>query len=434
MVNFKYVDYFEKYDRIMQFNKNKKQYIHGWYPFVEGYSREFIESIINELDYIPIHCLDPFSGSGTTALELQKFGIKCTSFEVNPFMYSLSKTKMRTDYTIKGFNNNKEMIEKSLKNSPIDIELLISPPIYTSVVEKEGLEKWMYDIDVMKGLLDIKYAISKLNDKKYQQLFNIGLAPMLLEVSNVYRNGKCLSYKKNWKENKKFSRNEVHELFLTRLNNVIYPDIKKINKLKNSQGKLFSNYHNIFLGDSRLYSSRIEDNSIDLVITSPPYLNSRDYTDTYMLELWMLDFISNYDELKKLRKNTLRSHVQVVWGDTELLDILELKESLKKLEKHKDRFWNRHLPEMIKGYFLDMDILLENLSNKIKKNGRIYLNVANSAYYGVEIEVDKIIAEIGCRKGFEVLEIRKARKLKPSSQQKEKIPFLLEVVIVMKKK
>ena len=37
----------------------------------------------------------------------------------------------------------------------------------------------------------------------------------------------------------------------------------------------------------------IPDNSIDLVITSPPYLNSRDYTDTYMLELKTLGFTQN---------------------------------------------------------------------------------------------------------------------------------------------
>ena len=68
----------------MQFNKNKTEPIHRWYPFVEGYSKEFIKSIIFELDKKDIVCLEPFSGSGTTALELQNLNIKCISFEVNP--------------------------------------------------------------------------------------------------------------------------------------------------------------------------------------------------------------------------------------------------------------------------------------------------------------------------------------------------------------
>ena len=45
---FKLVNYNEKYGSIMQFNKNKNTYIHGWYPFVEGYSKEFIRSIVSE--------------------------------------------------------------------------------------------------------------------------------------------------------------------------------------------------------------------------------------------------------------------------------------------------------------------------------------------------------------------------------------------------
>ncbi|WP_036214539.1 hypothetical protein [Lysinibacillus sphaericus] len=433
MTEFKYVDCFDEYDRIMQFNKNKNKYIHGWYPFVEGYSKEFIESVINELDDIPTHCLDPFSGSGTTAMELQKQEIKCTAFEVNPFMYHLSKVKMRTDYTLKNFNQNMIIVEEILKSPIENIESVLSVPSYKSIVERDTLEKWIYDKDIMKGLLDIKYAISQLSDIKYRDLFNIALAPILLEVSNVYRNGKCLSYKKKWSTNKKYNRYLVHELFLNNLKNVIYPDIKKINTIKKNKGRLFSNYKNLYLGDSRKQSFNLEDNSIDLVITSPPYLNSRDYTDTYMIELWMLDYIRSYDELKNLRKNTFRSHVQVAWGNTDSLEISVLNKALNELENHRDKFWNKHLLEMIKGYFLDMDILLGNLYSKLKTNGRIYLNVANSAYYGVEIEVDKIIAEIGYLKGFEILEIRKARKLNPSSQQKEKIPYLLEVVIVMKK-
>lgn len=49
MVMYKHVDYYKTYGRIMQFNKNKKEPIHRWYPFVEGYSREFIESILKEM-------------------------------------------------------------------------------------------------------------------------------------------------------------------------------------------------------------------------------------------------------------------------------------------------------------------------------------------------------------------------------------------------
>ena len=64
-------DFSGVYEPIMQFNKNKSEYIHQWYPFVEGYSKEFIESIIAEIPYNPEHACDPFGGSGTTPVQLR---------------------------------------------------------------------------------------------------------------------------------------------------------------------------------------------------------------------------------------------------------------------------------------------------------------------------------------------------------------------------
>ena len=47
-MSYKIVDYSHEYGSIMQFGKNKSVYIHRWYPFVEGYSKEFISKIVDE--------------------------------------------------------------------------------------------------------------------------------------------------------------------------------------------------------------------------------------------------------------------------------------------------------------------------------------------------------------------------------------------------
>lgn len=429
---YKRVDYFDKYGRIMQFNKNKDKYIHGWYPFVEGYSKDFINSIIDELEYKPNHCLDPFAGSGTTPLELQKLDIKCTSFEVSPFMHMLATTKMETTYTISSFEKYLTIVKKELKKIySKNVEENLSPPRFRTIVEKEGLSKWNFDREVMNGILDIKYAISCINDEKYQNLFKVALASILLDVSNLYRNGKCLSYKKNWKEHT-YSRKEVHQIFLAKLEGVFQDDIHKMESYSKEK-KLTSNKEYCILGDVRKNINEIEDNTIDLVITSPPYLNSRDYTDSYMIELRMLDFIKDYSDLRELRESTLRSHVQVKWDDVEMLEIGLLKGAIRDIQKHEERFWNNSLLNMIKGYFADMDTLFSALYKKLAPNGAIFFNVANSAYYGVEIKTDEIIAEIAENNGFAVKEIREARKIKPSSQQKNDIDYLVESVIVIKK-
>lgn len=430
---YKYTDYFDEYEHIMQFNKNKNKYIHGWYPFVEGYSKEFIRSIVEEQHPLkPTYCLEPFAGSGTTPVELQKLNIKCISFEVNPFMHNLATTKMRTDYTVRGLKKNLSKVIEYVANSTEDIETIMPPPIYRKITDDGELEKWNLNKEVLKGILDIRYALTQLSDTKYKELFKIGLASILLEVSNMYRNGKCLSYKRNWKENVKLTRSDVHQIFQKRIESVFLPDIVRINKYKREeQNKLTSNYSECILGDCLEKIDIVKDDSIDLVITSPPYLNSRDYTDSYMLELWTLGYVNDYGSVRELRENTLRSHVQLKWGDVETLEIEELQRALSELLEYNEELWNNAIPGMIKGYFIDLDILFKKLYKKMMINGKIYFNVANSAYYGVEIKTDIIVSKIAENHGFKILEIRKARKLNPSAQQKDKIPFLLEVVIVM---
>lgn len=419
-------DFTSTYKPIMQFNINKTSFIHQWYPFVEGYSKEFISNILAEIDYTPESVLDPFSGSGTTAVELQDRGINCTSYEVSPFMHLLSTVKLDRNYNSNEFTKNVKTIAEFLENTPYDIRKCINPPAAKTFQRNKKLDKWIFNIAVMDGILDIKYAILLLENDAYKKLFLIALASILLEVSNVYRNGKCLSYKSDWKD-KKTQRRSVHKLFLKKLEEIIEPDIKELEK-KSTNAR---NKENCFLGDVRTNIKNLSDNSIDLVITSPPYLNSRDYTDIYIVELWVLDLIKDYKELKTLRSQTLRSHVQVKYDEIETLNIDDLKKVLEKINKKKNEFWNKELPRMIKGYFEDMNILFEHLRNKMQNEKKVFFNVANSAYYGIEIKVDEIVSQIAENQGFKIEEIREARQLKPSCQQKNQITSLRESVIVM---
>lgn len=137
--------------------------------------------------------------------------------------------------------------------------------------------------------------------------------------------------------------------------------------------------------------------------------------------------------MRQLREKTLRSHVQIKWGELETLEIDELKKALEDIEKYKDKFWNNELLNMIRGYFLDINTLFSGLSKKMASDGMIFFNVANSAYYNVKIEVDMIVCKIAENNGFKVEEIREARRVRTSSQQKGISEGLRESVIVIRK-
>src|SRR5260221_7723614 len=69
----------------------------------------------------------------------------------------------------------------------------------------------------------------------------------------------------------------------------------------------------VLLADSRAALSALPPNSIDAVITSPPYPNEKDYTRTTRLESVILGFISNKQDLRRLKQGLVRSNTRNVY-------------------------------------------------------------------------------------------------------------------------
>lgn len=423
---YKYTDYLNTYGRIMQFNKNKQEPFHRWYPFVEGYSKEFIQSIINEIGNNNLICLEPFSGSGTTALELQNMDIKCISFEINPLMFLIGQVKLERSYTL----DETKYWFHYICEKRVSCENIVLTSEFNTLYPNKKNKKWNYNTEVGYAVEKLRQTINNISVNKYRDLFIVALAAILLDVSNLYRNGKCLSYKKDWKT-RNITQQDVFDKFDDKVVNELLTDIKSLKgKTKVNNKKLLYNE------DSRTAIEQLVDNdSIDLVITSPPYLNSRDYTDTYILELKTLGFTVNAEEIKNLRKKTLRSHVQVKWDDNMTVsnDLLDnVLQQLNNAASH-ENVWNNSIIDMVRLYFVDMRQIFAELYKKLRIGGKIYFNVSNSAYFNILINTIEICASIAEKEGFKVIEIRKARYLKTSPQQKERVGKLLEGVIILER-
>jgi hypothetical protein len=66
----------------------------AWRHFKEAFAPELIQRAISESPIPVRNCLDPFGGSGTTALACQFLGVRPTSIEVNPFLADLIEAKL----------------------------------------------------------------------------------------------------------------------------------------------------------------------------------------------------------------------------------------------------------------------------------------------------------------------------------------------------
>ena len=101
------------------------------------------------------------------------------------------------------------------------------------------------------------------------------------------------------------------------------------------------------------------------------------------------------------------------------------------------KLWNNNIPNVVRGYFDDMYTLLTKLYQQTSKKGFVGIVVGNSAYSGVIIPTDVLIAEIAKEIGFSVKSIFITRHLTTSSQQKREVEYLRnylrESIVVLEK-
>jgi hypothetical protein len=175
--------------------------------------------------------------------------------------------------------------------------------------------------------------------------------------------------------------------------------------------------------------------AVGAVIFSPPYANSFDYYESYKLELLFGDFFS-LETIGDERKRLIRSYRQM--GSTPAQENLPTVETLideimtrlpaKEMATGVRDGRSRLLPNMLRGYFDDMRIFLSKSYSGMPSGSYMAIVVDQSAYLGVLVPTDLILAEIAESIGFTFEKLVICRKAKTSGQQMNMQPLLGEVL------
>jgi hypothetical protein len=383
---------------------------HRWYFFKEAFSPDIVDHAIANASLEDASVvLDPFSGSGTTPVTAAIKGFRGVGIEVNPFLQFVSETKARAG-TSKSF---KVGLEKALAGAKegADSPLEQFSTFSSAAPKAKKREKWLFNKPVLRAFEGAWQSTKRLQgpERSFVRLCLIGAA---LDTANAVKDGKCLRYKSGWEE-LKLGRKD----FINALNcraKIISEDLNNESDVKLDA--------KITLGDSRRFG---EMDSFDLCVTSPPYLNSFDYTDVYRPELFLGGFVNNMEELRNLRLSTVRSHVQTKWSDPKQSDfgknytdsLSKLKAAAENLKSDDGRLWSPRIPLMVQAYFEDMSLVLNRLKKRSKPHASVWLVVSTSSYAGVEIPVDLIIADIAVKAGWFLREVQVMRHLRRVSGQ-----------------
>ena len=384
----------------------------SWLHFKESFSPEVVARAVNG-SLIPVHsCIDPFGGSGTTALACQFLGIEATTIEVNPFLADVIEAKL-TGYDLVSLAKDLRFIRRYVTDTN-GAYTSLSSQLPSTFIEPGVNNRWIFNKVVASRIVAYRSAISMLPLEENRRFFRVVLGGILVSISNVRINGKGRRYRRNWLTLAK-SAKLVDQLFSTAVQ-VALRDIVRF-------GRRRSNSHVVLRGDCKaILENRPQS---DIAVFSPPYPNSFDYTDVYNLELWMLGYLSSFDDNRKLRSSTLSSHVQIKREFTQApSQSAELIQTISRLDEKRSLLWNKSIPEMIGGYFADLIQVIQSLQKTLSNQGSVWMVVADSRYADVRIDTALIIVQLAREFGWASTRSEALRSIRSSPQQGGTLIFM----------
>ncbi len=343
---------------------------HRWYPTKEAFSPYLVERAILETGCKEEKViLDPFCGSGTVPLVAAGLGLRAVGIEVNPFLAFVSRTKL-ISCSVHTFRRHVNTILTEIMRGKYS-----SLERYSTFGKTSANAQWLFNTGVLRAF-EGGWNVTEHIRAPAKHLLRLCLIAAAMDNCNAKRDGKCFRYYRKWQElglNAKRFRRSLQKYF-----DMVAEDL--------AAAPIPSRASTIVQGDCRRKLRSEELPQFKLCVTSPPYLNSFDYTDIYRPELFLGRFIAGSSELKALRHKTVRSHIQVNWTRAEAEFFgRKYTATMKRLKPTSREFWDVRIPLMIQAYFEDMEGVLRELYRLGSRQAQLWLVVATSAYGGIEI-------------------------------------------------
>ena len=354
---------------------NAQAPVHRWFHLKEAYSHELLRRLIKDLDLSErdsLTIVDPFSGSGTTAIagldlvrDRELASIEIAGYEANPFLYALSDAKCAgvLDPPRKYLDLVADIVAASSRPAAG-----MSPMPELSTFHRREY----FDEPSVSALRRIRFAIDERVTSKEdtsRKLLQIALARAVDAAGSLRKDGRTLRYAPG--------KSHVDPIIAFAESAQLQAEDLTRKPLENARAEISH-------ADSRS-GLDTDDGWADLVVFSPPYPNNIDYTEVYKLENWMLGLIDSQEMFASARRRSLRSHGSLDWDDQYLvldaMDPVRVRALLEPIVASipADRY-ARKRRQLVLGYANDMLAVLKEASRVLKPGGRLVCVVGNSLH------------------------------------------------------
>lgn len=327
------------------FVPNKKLPVYNWFYYKEGFSKQLVEELVSMFGLDKSSAvLDPFCGVGTTLLACKEKGINAIGYDALPISVFATRVKV-ADYDADRLRENAgRMFKQPFRKLQHNF-----PPLLRRAFNKYALQDIAFVRSQIPGL-----------DRDVREFFTLALINAAMKCSYAYKDGSAIKFRK---------RPNIP------LRKMLHHVIKKMIKDIEKTGATKQNATIIIdFGDARRL--KLENESIDAIITSPPYLSQIDYTKVYAIE----EFFIHGEPLPGVR-----AFIGLHAKESDFLSELDL-------------------PLQARLYFEDMNEVLKEMYRVLKQNGKAAIIVGNG-YVDEVIESDIILSYLAEKTGFRLVNI-----------------------------
>ena len=336
------------------FNAGDTTYLtHSLHPYPAKFPPQLPKMILQHFSKAGETVLDPFCGSGTTLVEARLQKMNVIGVDVNALSCLLSKVKATplTQEEIKKIHQFVNQLNTHLNKWKSGDRPKIT------IKEIEGLRHW-FQLNVATEITFILEQIHNLKDVAIKDFLKIVLSSIIVRVSNQDSDTRYAAINKNILDY------YTIELFIERVNEYLCR-IAEFSQLVNG-----SSYLSVYNADSRDLSFIIS-NTIDIIITSPPYANTYDYYLYHKFRKRWLDMDVNFAQYHEIGSRREYS-------------------SLKK-SHHK---WTSDLIQCFR-----------EMQRVLKKDGLAFIIIGDSVINKQLIHIDHVISDFSHSVGLKICEI-----------------------------
>lgn len=386
--------------------------VHDWYRFVLSYPPHLVRDYLTRFGAgSGIVVLDPFCGTGTTLVECKKLGIDSIGTEANPMPCFASRVKVDwrvdPDELLRHAETVAAAVSETLESNGFDEP--VDTPLFRTGRPRGALRTLPHET----AKLLLRNSISPLP---------LHRTLLLLELLQVMRDERFASYE----------RLALAKALVFGISNLTFgPEVgvgrpkddapvtllwrravrSMVEDLRIVQGLSVADAQ-VHLTDSRQALKVLKPDSVDAVITSPPYPNEKDYTRTTRLESVLLGFIATKQDLRALKQDLVRSNTRGVYksdqDDLLVADHGEIQRIAAEIEERrvtlgKTSGFERLYARVARLYFGGMKRHLADLRAALRPGAQLAYVVGDQAsYLRVMIRTGQILADIADSLGYEV--------------------------------